>query len=138
MTDRTCGTCAWWRKNRDGYQTELSKGKGRTAVSCCEYDNHFRLTDAEQCCRHHATTRGWGEEKPKPVNDNDTSPRDERDVACFEAGVKSAGAEIAHLKARCQNARDFVDFVKQFAGTTTEITQEYGWRARAWLEADDA
>ena len=133
MTDRTCGTCAWW----DEMESHPGVGQCRyVAPTRVDDEAPWPLTGPADWCRHHATTRGWGEEQPKPVNDNDTSARDMRDVACFEAGVKSAKAEIARLKARCQNAREIIQNSAQKPGSVIADMTYRHW-VETWMEASD-
>ncbi len=66
MTDRTCATCAWWKKgNKPSYQKTEEYGTCRYNPPLCggpAGESNWPGVLEDDWCRHHTTTRGWEDE----------------------------------------------------------------------------
>lgn len=134
MTDRTCGgadgtkACAWWDcHNRPN------------AIGTCRYNAPTLVPDDDNgplygwpktfethWCRHHATTRGWGEER-------------RADIAAADEALLDVQHEQDRLKARCQEARNAITCLLE--SYNPEASENFVAQAQSigqrWLEGSD-
>ena len=126
MTDRTCGTCAWWMLNR------LEAQPGDVDLSWpCEWAPDCPEKKAEQSCRYHATTRAWEE---VPLGPAQYISKLEKEIARLKDLNRQLHDEVSSLKARCQDAREILSFIPFYSNEFAE----WGNRVHAWLEVSDA